>query len=233
MKTELEIIHTIWDIVRAGSVNEDDPINERLLRSFLSIHRGKKLDDFYAKGFDLPEELFQNIGDVRFTLNDNKQWESGLVPKTIKLNNFGFMVDKDGYPIQVVGSEEFRTCRKHPYNKYQPKVNLLNNRFYLYQGLKMPDVEDELSELNTTVEALDKESILGTIILNCQAVLVNPDDEPGYDFTESPYPCPDQIIEHLINSVNAREFQFFLNTRSDETGDARDNTSSFNTREES
>jgi len=54
-----------------------------------------------------------------------------------------------------------------------------------------------------------------------QAVLVDPDDGSGYNFTKSPYPMPDELIEDLINSVNAREFNLFLRTASDETTNMR------------
>ena len=57
--------------------------------------------------------------------------------------------------------------------------------------------------------------------IDMQAVLVDPDDGLGYNFTKSPYPMPDELIEDLINSVNAREFNLFLRTASDETTNMR------------
>lgn len=233
MTTELEIIHTIWDTVRAGSKNQDDPINERLLRSYLRIHRGRKLHELYKDGTDLPDELFQDIGEINFFVGPKKEWISSILPKTIRLNNYGFMLDKDGYAIQVVNSEEFENSKNHPFNKYQPKVKFINERMFLYTGKKIYNLEQGISSvLNDTIDSINAQAILGQISINGKAILVNPDDERGYDFTSSAYPCPDEIIEHIMSSVNAREFQFFLNTRSDETGDGRDNSSEFNTREE-
>lgn len=237
MRTEAEIIYTIHDIVRAGEANADDPINERLMRQFLSIHRGRTLSQAYKKGAHLPDEIFQAIGILPFTFL-NGAWTSSTIPKLIKFDSgrFGIMINKDGYVISVLNSEEFINAKNHKYNKLQPRLLLLNNKFNLDLGMEQEcdnGLDDHTySNLNTTVRKLKSEAATGTINLFAQAVLVNPDDEPGYDFTSSPYPMPDELIENLINSVNAREFNLFLRMKSDETGDNRHNIAEQHTREE-
>jgi hypothetical protein len=225
MRTELEIIYTVWSIVRGGEFNADDPINERLMRRFLQIHRGKLLTRLYEKGATVPDEVFQSLGRINFSLK-NGEYISPAMPKTIRLENYGFFVDFDGFPISVVNQEEWLTSKKDRFNKYFPLVKLVNNKMTLSNGMKKTGVLEDLSNsfLNQTVEKLGKNFFNDNVGLNVQAVLVNPDDEPGYDFTKSPYPMPDELIEDLINSVNAREFNLFIRMRSDETGDSRDDT---------
>jgi len=235
MSTEEEIIYAIWDIVRAGSINQDDSINERLLRSFLRIHRGKHINKTFKKGVFLPDELFQELGSIPFLKKGTNNYVSSILPKVIRMkSNFGILANKDDYTISIVNSEEFLTSKKNPYNKFHPKMKFVNNELHLYPGIKQVCCSEDqsLSSLNLAVESLYQESLFNKIELNVRAVLVNPDDEPGYDFTSSIYPYPDELIEDLINSVKAREFNIFLRTKSDETTDSRNNTSEFQTREE-
>lgn len=237
MKTEAEIIYTIWDIVRGGETNSDDPINERLMRQFLSIHRGRMLNEAYKKGDTLGDECFQSLGAINFT-KTNGIITSNSLPKIIRFSGgyYGMMFDKNGYTISVLNSEEFSNAKYNKFNKFQPRLKYLNNKLTFNIG-KEQDCEQHLDDmynsfLNTTVRSLKAEDASNTLSINGQAVLVNPDDENGYDFTSSPYPMPDELIENLVNSVNAREFNIFLQVKSDETGDQRFNISEKNTREE-
>ena len=237
MKTELEIIYTIWDIVRGGETNSDDPLNERLMRQFISIHRGRMLNEAYKKGALVGDECFQSLGVINFTTTNNINTSSNL-PKIIRFTNgyYGMMFNKDGYVISVLNSEEFENAKYNKYNKYQPKLKFLNNKLTFNIGMEQ-DCEQFIdstynSSLNVTVRALKAEEASNTLKITGQAILVNPDDEVGYDFTSSPYPMPDELIENLINSVNAREFNLFLQVKSDETGDQRFNVAEKNTREE-
>lgn len=237
MTTEAELIYTLWDIVKGGQSNQDDPINERLMRQFLKSHRGMLLTKAYKNGRQLPDEIFQNIGDgnLVFGRDVRDTFTSIVVPKIITLANFGFMIDKNGYPISVVTSEEFDTSRKNVFNKHQPKLKYLGGKLTLYLGMNQDcDSEDDHSNsfLNTTVNELKLESALDYVELTGRAVLVNPDDETGYDFTSSPYPLPDALIESMVNSVKARDFNIFLKTKTDEVSDSRENTAGYQTREE-
>lgn len=235
MKTELDIIYTIWDIVRGGSSNADDPINERLMRAFLSIHRGNRLNQNFEQGNTLPDEVFQYLGPIPFTLKDG-EFVSPTVPKFISFKeNTGVSAELDGYQVSVVRSEEWRSARKHRFNKHHPLIKIVNHKMIMSKGLLQANqgLDDHTgSLLNTVVAMLAAIAEDATVDVDIQAVLVDPDDEPGYDFTSSPYPYPDELIEDLITSVNAREFNLFLQTRSDETGDMRNNATPENTRQE-
>ena len=238
MTTELDIIATIWDIVRGGEYNQDDSINERLLRSFLRIHRGKLLYRIYKNGEYIPDEAFQELGNIEFTLSENVLTSPSL-PKIIRFkNNYGIIASVDEYAISVVNSEEWNLLKKDKFNKYHPLIKFINNKLFLYTGEEIFCEREDTSTslLNRTVRKLKEQlntASSGTpVLINIKAVLVDPEDGLNYDFTTTPYPFPDELIEDLINSVNAREFNLFLRTRSDEVGDNRNNNAEFNTREE-
>lgn len=221
MKTELDVIYAIHEIVRGGEINQDDTIEERLLRSFLRIHRGKHLLRMYNEGMDIPDEVFQSLGSVEFNRNSSGEWITDILPKTIRLKNYGFMAMINGYPISVVNAEEFRNSKKSRYNKHHPLLKYINEKMTLSNGVKVNCCPGETSLLNETIELLKSSFIEKDVSLDINAVLVDPDDAPGYDFTKSAYPFPDELIEDLINSVNAREFNLYLRVPRDEVGNSR------------
>ena len=226
MKTEEHIIHTIWDTLRAGMKNQDDSINERLMRAFLSAHRGRHLNQYYVNARQLSDEVFQNIDDIAFT-NQNNEWKSSIVPGVIRFKeNFGFMAEKNDYQVSVIGSESWKNNQKTRYGKFHPSIKYIGGQMTLYLGQEQTNcsLEDHSnSELNVAVRKIQQESIAGTIYIPMQCVLIDTDDDPNYDFTKDPYPYPNEDLDNLINSVNARDFNIFLKTKSDEIGDGRDN----------
>lgn len=235
MTSELELIHTIWDTVTGGESNADSNINERLMRQYISSHRGKSLDVTYKKGLMIPDECFQSLGVVEFTL-DNGEYKSSSIPKIIRFkNNEGIMLNKNALLIPVLNSEEYINSKKDKFNKFHPKVKFINNVFTLFLGIEQncSQIEDlSNSTLNFNVRQLLNEAKQGTVRIEASAVLVRTDDGENYDWKKDPYPMPDELIENLINSVNARDFNIFLQMKSDETGDLRSNVAEHNTREE-
>lgn len=234
MTTERDLIYTIHDTVRAGKTNQDDPIGERLLRSYLREHRGKHLHKNYMRGMLIPDECFQDLGDINFQAF-NGEFRSVQLPKIIRFReNFGMIAELDDYSISIVSETEYKNSKKNQFNKYHPLLKFINRRLYLSTGqeqtCELNDVSN--SAMNRAVRKIRELAGYEGININLKAVLVNPDDETNYDWTSDPYPFPDEFVQDLMNSVTARDFNIFLRTKSDETGDKRENSASYNTREE-
>jgi hypothetical protein len=237
MRTERDIIYSIWDVVRGAETNNDDPINERLMRGFLRSHRGKALAVAYRLGANIPDEVFQDLGTIPFVAQGKHDYVSTSLPKTIRFDkgNYGLMINKGAYSIPVLNSEEYDLSRNNKFNGKKPRAKYLLNKLTLNLGWEIECCQQgsmEYSILNVAVRELVEEAYTETLTLTGLGVLANPDDEAGYDWTTSPYPMPDELIEGLINSVNAREFNIFLKVKSDETGDLRSNVAEHNAREE-
>lgn len=236
MRTELDIIYTIWDIITGGETNSDDPINERLMRQFLRIHRGRTLATAYKRGDTIPDECFQNLGTIPFVLENKEYVSTNVLPKIIRLkNNSGLMMNKDGYTLSVLNSLEFDNAPKDQFNKFQPKLKFINRKLVLSFGMEQigNQIEDLTNSLmNSTVRKFEQESKFNTVSISGLGILVNTDEEVGYDWTVDPYPMPDELIENMINSVNAREFNVFLKMKPDEIGNNRNDAAQHNTNKE-
>lgn len=222
MRTEEEIIYTLLNTVRAGEFNLDEPLTERLLRSFLKTYRGSRIDKYYSGGQTINDECFQEIFNIPFT-TINGNWRTASLPKMISFkNNAGVNFNKYEYAIPVTSSEQWKNNLKGRFTKRQPSIKLVNNQATLYRGLEntTQQLDDNFtnSELNVVVRALNKESLSGVIYLDGKFVLLDPDEDPNYDFTSSPYPFPNEQINALVNSVTARELNIFLKTKSDDIG---------------
>lgn len=222
MKTERDIIYMIWEVVRAGRINQDDPINERLMRAFLSAHRGKHLSRAFSNGDRIPDECFQYLGSLSFTkLPTEEIYILKKFPKTVRFNSYntGLFAKKDGMNIPIVGAEAFDLMKFHEWNKHHPAISHLGYGMRLRTGV-VDDCEcpfgDASSELNTLYQTFEEDAKKNTTEIQFNAVLVDPSDAIDYNWKEDPYPFPDEIVEDLINSVNAREFNLFLKIKGED-----------------
>lgn len=224
MRTEEEIIYTLHDIVRGAQINQDDPINERLMRQFLRIHRGKILNTYYNKAQSIPDECFQNLGSIYFNFL-NGYYISPVLPKTIRFKNHtGLIMSKDGYPISILNSEEFDLSLKNKFNKKHPKAKFVENQLYLNIGEAVNCTQinnNPNSDLNKVVAKFNQEASLNIVNTHLIACLVNTDDSLGYNWTEHAYPMPDELIDELLSNIKSKDFQLFLQLNGDTTGNIK------------
>lgn len=186
--------------------------------------------------------------------NQRKEFVTNDVPTIIRLKeNFGIYFIKNGYNIPVQNSESYDLDFFDNYNKFLPRIKAQNHSYTLFIGSldgckpKNPLLEAQaaaeslatgevveakipMSDTQMAVQAMHEEFINGDeykVELPCWAVLNNPEDAPGYDWKVSPYPYPNEIVDQLVNSVLAREFNIYLQRKSDSIGNAREDNIRF------
>lgn len=229
MKTERDIIYTMLDTYRASEISNDERVNERFMRDLLRKHRPDSLRKHYRNGITVAPEVFQYF-DIRLTYVSPSIYSVEL-PKIINFeHHLGFEVNIDGYVIPVVNPGDFHRSRKIFNTKYLPIGKMEGQKLTVYIG---DDLNPCLSTDSDTYAALveiktrlNESPVLtpnekGTLRLNFSAVLLDPDDQPGYDMDTSVYPFPSERLKELTDQILQREFGIIVQAKPDEIQNAR------------
>ncbi len=223
MKTEQQIVYDLLNIVHGGEVSNDNVYSDRLIRSFLRTHRASKMNTFYHKGLSVNDIVFQDLGTLELKKSGNDY--SVETPAFINFeNNQGVYVTKFGYNIPIMDSEAFDLSKMNFYNNSKPKAKFEYNKLIVFAGcidecnflessLKTKAVKQFVKEYNET----DDEP---HIFVNVRAVLYDPGDQPGYDWTKDPYPCPSEIIDKIETSTLSRNLDLMIRMKGDQVGNA-------------
>ena len=238
--TEQELVYRILEIVRLEKVAEDK-IDQRVVRAYLRNHRGSKLSTYSKEGITITDEVFQYLGEIEFTTTDKTSYQltTSKIPTVLDFKDgYGLYFMKGAINVPLVNSEDFEFSFHSLYNTYLPKVKRQGNVYTLYKGSLTGCAQDE-SDTYKSILGMHKEFISSAnskggmsrnpyaIKMPCWAVLNNPEDAPDYDWRKSPYPFPNEIVDQLINSVLAREFNIYLQRKEDSIGNDREDNIQF------
>jgi len=227
METEEDIVYSIIETVKKGNLTDDSRMNERLIRGFLKIYRASAIAKSSNIGVTITDECFQYLGNLRFDYVKSKQFAREL-PKIIKLHTFGIQVEAEGENIPVLNSEEYNLSLKSLLNGKLPKAKMTANKLTVYtgeylivDGRRKPKqsllIDNLLAQASVNANAF--------IEVEVHAILDNPDDAPGYDWTIDSYPCPSELIEEIKTKILSKEFNLILNIKTDKVTDSDDNDS--------
>ncbi len=228
MGTEEEYVYAIIETVNKGLLSDDKKIDERVVRSFLRTYRSSALAKHSMNGLTINDECFQHLGELEFSFLKSKQFFKEL-PKIIRLqNNFGLFFEKNGENIPVLNSEEYALGIKTLISSKLPKAKLLGSKAVVYVGNRIAGNCGNKPSNNLVLNDFHDEMIVtsGTkITLDVYAVLEDPDDAPGYDWTSDPFPCPSELMEDIKTKIYAKEFNLILQVKPDKTTDGNDEDS--------
>lgn len=242
MKTELEAVYHILNLARGGEHNNDEPLTERLIRSMLQNHRADSLRKFYKDGHYVDDEVFQQL-TLTVIKNSNGQFQAQL-PKTIRFDHhFGFYIEKNEIAIPIVNSQQYYLNKHNPHNKsftfakteeqlltfHIPSVtDILNadilSENYIFLKKFADNLQDQqIYNFNNPNDIRNLQ-----ITIDFYAVLLNPSDDPNYDWENDSYPFPSERLVELTTQVLAREFGIMATSKKDEIqnaeGDENKNT---------
>jgi hypothetical protein len=227
MGTELEIVYSIIETVEKGALTDDKKIDERVVRSFLRTYRASVLAKATMEGILISDECFQHLGTLEFTATLAKEY-SRMLPKIIRLeNNFGLMFSKNGENIPVVSSEEFALSRKSIINGRLPKAKVLGSIATVYVGAVKQTSCGNKPAGNYTINDFSEEIIANNgskVTVDVNAILDNPDDAPGYDWTSDPFPFPSDLVEEVKTRILRKEYNIILQINGDKVTDGNDET---------
>lgn len=219
MTTEENIVFQLLETIRASELNSDEVIDEREIRSHIRTHRATLIEKYSNNGMVIQEVCFQRCNAIRD--NDLGLQEFTMtVPNIINLPYFyGVrLFSKSYFAIPVTSEEKYYLSKENILNKYQPKANLQGQTLQVYAGSVSPNVwSDGISMTNIINEIKNEDLVLS-------AVLSNPDDGIGYNWTTSKFPFPEEMIQELKKNILRQEFNIILQTKSDQVPNMKNDT---------
>lgn len=222
METEAKIVYSIIETVEKGTLSDDIKIDERIVKAFYRKYRASVIAEYSMKGMTISDECFQDLGLLQFNYLSSKQFTREL-PKIIRLqSNFGLFFEKNGENVPVVNSEEYTLGMKNIINSKLPKAKFLGTKATIYIGNRVtmscgPKPKNNNALNDFINETRDNNNT--SVTVNVFAVLDNPDDCPGYDWTLSVCPTPSEINEEITTRILRKEYNIILNVKSDKITD--------------
>jgi len=223
MDTEQEIIYTMLETLRGGELNNDEPLGERLLRNLLRKHRPESIRKMYRNGIAVDPEVFQHLQltfEPVITSTGPSETDYQIdFPKLIRLpKDTGFYIEQNGYMIPLVNPGVFYAERRNFNTKFQIKGKLSGSNCQIYIGDKDSKHIELNSEMWTLIKSLEDniQENGGNLIIDFYGVLLNPSDDPNYNWKTDVYPFPSERIAELCNTIYAKEFGIIVQAKSDE-----------------
>ena len=218
--TEESIVYQILNAIRASELSNDETITERRVRSYLRTHRASEIYKATKKGMLASDEYFQPV-EIQLTQINTVEW-TGDIPDIIQLpDNYGTKFMTYGFEnVPVISEESYYLSKKNIVNKNLPMATI--------DGLKL------IVRVPTVSPYAMNGGLAGQVLFDClkrnsnnmrlKVILSNPDDGLDYDWTTSPYPVPNELIQNIKDNVFRREFSMILETKSDQVPNMKNDT---------
>lgn len=231
MVTELEIVYSILNTVRDAEHNNDEPVTERLMRSFLNTYRVDALRKYYKDGHVVDDEVFQLI-PLKLSRIGNTHEFKGEIPKIIRLtNHYGFYLEKNGISIPIVDLEQYSLSKRNPFASHLVQSKTQQNTLTLFGGLISPNINGTqengilIANILDEVEAQVNSSVTDIKVnVDFFGILTNPSDQPGYDWEKDIYPFPSEKLEELKSQILRKEFGIMMQAKKDEIANSRNDS---------
>lgn len=218
--TEESIVYQLLSQIRASELSNDEVITERRIRSFMRSKRTELIAKYSKDGVTVQDICFQQV-DVPLTRINEAEWQ-GPVPGILRLkDNYGIKMMTPGFSNIPMLSEESYHLRKHSIiNKYHPSAKIEQQVLTLRIPLeKSPYGMADSKGMEVLLLCLkNKQAIV------MSAILEDPDDGVGYDWTKSEYPIPSELIDSLKSEVIRKDLGIVLDTKSDQVPNAKNDT---------
>ena len=210
METEEQIIYDLLETIRGGILNNDETIDERLLRSYLRESRAYIIKQAFKDGTQIFGDEFQSLGDITLTNTSGVIWYS--LPRLIRLpNNQALrLTSVEGYVIPIVSKNDVQRSKTHPVNKFQPKAYIEGSKLYFYPGKKFSDAMDEGAGIDTFFDSI---VALGA---HLECVLYDPKDLTGYDWTSDYFPISAELLALVKNNIMKKDLSILVQMKTDE-----------------
>lgn len=218
--TEESIVYQLLNTIRASELNNDETITERRLRSFLRTHRAEAVYKATKMGLLASDEYFQVV-QLALTQINSVEW-IGDVPDIIQLpENYGTKLMSYGFTnIPIIGEEYYYLSKKNIVNKHLPMAMIEDLKLKIRIPEKSPYAMNNGLEAESYLQCLKRNEDN----MRLRVILSNPDDGFEYDWTTSPYPVPNELIQPIKENILRKELSAILETKSDQVPNMKNDT---------
>lgn len=194
MQTEKEIAYTILNSFRGSHSDNNELLSLRQIRSWTHTERANILLNFTDTGRSIPEETFQNLGEIEFG-RDSSNLFYAILPKIIYFNKrTGIRIRINGEIIDMSTKYNDEVFKKDFYMKNTSRAFNVGTKLYIrYFG------EENTSTLKADIDA----------------VLFNPNDLNTYNWETDVYPISAEILKVIKEQAKQSE-QLVLNPQLDD-----------------
>lgn len=217
---EIELVYGIIETLNAYEYNNDNNLNERFVRNLLNSYRGEILRKQYSsQGSTVTDECFQRLTiEMKPVFNKYREEFFTLdLPGIIELDDrTGFYVEKNGIVIPIA-----RTMDYNNRTEEGPIGKKIGTSMYITLDSSLDSCITEGSNRRILFDMFSDEIRNRKIVVDLYAILVNPSDDPNYDWTKDIYPFPAEKIDELKTTIMRKEFGITANIKSDETPNMR------------
>ena len=222
MDTEKKLVYSIINALKGSEYNNDEELSERLVRSLVHTYRVDSIRKEFDNGMTVSDELFQTFN---LTLTKTSDLEySAQLPKVIRFDDYGFYLEKNNVPIPILSSLQYFNSIRQYYGEAQPKAKTEQNKLTVYLG-KITDCIQINSDVYTVIKAFGQEvldsGINPVISVTFKAILLDPSDDPTYDWETTVFPFPAERIRELKQQILVTEFPLMQQAPKDEIQNTR------------
>lgn len=218
--TEESIVYQLLNTIRASELSNDETITERRMRSFLRSHRAEAIYKATRMGILASDEYFQQV-DLALNQLNSVEW-TGEIPDIVQLpENYGTKLMSYGFEnVPVISEEYYYLSKKNIVNKYLPMAMIEG----LTLKVRIPQVSPYA--MNSGLAGISLIDCLkrNSNNMRLKVILSDPDDGLNYDWTTSPYPVPNELIQTIKEGILRRELGIILETKSDQVPNMKNDT---------
>ena len=202
-----EISYSIFEILRQGSLVDDERLSIRLVDSWVQVKRAQYLKDILDKGQSYPENSIQHI-DI--AIGNTTSNSIGMNVSTVDIPKL--INTKFGSSIREVASLDF--------NQYN--FTLVNNNHFKMSGNgKFYASSIFVTYFKNKLYFKSKSAALNTIEeCRISGLFEDPSEIPGFDVETDEYPIDVQGVDYIKEAAYRVDVRMFLNGVTDEVSDS-------------
>lgn len=211
-----EITYSILELIRSGSIVDDDRLDLRLIEEFIRTKRAEFVTVMNDSTKQLPEHFFQYITSTSKTLLSPSSDAIG----TYKISDMPKVVTGRSGPIiteivEADATHQSTSINSFPYKLVNPQALKFSGNGRFNSGLIFATYRDGkliLKGPKAKIDAISRFSI--------KAVFETPEDVSGFDVDTMDYPVSKQCYDYIKNEVLSKDIKVFVSSVPDKSNDA-------------